>query len=247
VVEETGSTNADLLEQAKAGAPTGSVLVADHQRAGRGRQDRTWHDQPGSSLLVSVLLRPDPATLTLIPLVTGLAATDAVGEALGAVGPAPVGLKWPNDVLAQDGSDRKLAGILAESTAEPAGSRSAPAVVVGMGLNLVLPGDLPADVQARALALADLASGPMPGRDEVLDHFLVALDRWLTRLERLGRDAVLAPYRDRCLTLGRRVQFADAAGTHTGTACEVTAEGALVLDTDAGLVTIRAGDAHHLP
>ncbi|MGI9597513.1 MAG: biotin--[acetyl-CoA-carboxylase] ligase, partial [Acidimicrobiales bacterium] len=140
-VAETGSTNADLLAAAARGAAEGSVLVTDHQTAGRGRQRRNWHDDPGNALLVSVLLRPGRNLAPLLPLLTGVAAVDAVTTLLEpdhADRPdRPVGLKWPNDVLAPALDDRKLAGILAESTtvapARPGTDDEPMIVVVGMG------------------------------------------------------------------------------------------------------------------
>ena len=121
-VAETGSTNADLLATAAA-RPDRSVLVTDHQTAGRGRLDRRWDAPPGTNLLVSLLFHevPEhhPGELTRR---VGLAAVDACRETAGVTAV----LKWPNDVLV---GDHKLAGILAERSAT--GS-----VVVGLGLNV---------------------------------------------------------------------------------------------------------------
>ena len=132
-VERTGSTNADLLAAATAGAPDRSVLVAEHQEAGRGRLARSWVSPPGSGLTVSVLLRPEGVSasrLGWLTLLAGLAAYDAV-RALSSV---PCGLKWPNDLLLGP-AQRKVAGILAE-VADP----QRPAVVVGIGLNVAAAG-----------------------------------------------------------------------------------------------------------
>ncbi|MEZ5256375.1 MAG: biotin--[acetyl-CoA-carboxylase] ligase, partial [Ilumatobacteraceae bacterium] len=127
-VAATGSTNADLLVAAHAGAPDRLVLVADHQTAGAGRLGRIWDAPPGTNLLVSLLLRSIPAELHQLTQRVGLAALAAVAEISG----REARLKWPNDVLL-DG--RKLAGILAQA-ASPPGSSSVEAVVVGLGLNV---------------------------------------------------------------------------------------------------------------
>src|SRR6516164_482086 len=111
-VAETGSSNADLLAAAGAGAAEGTVLVAEAQTAGRGRMGRRWASPPGAGLTFSVLLRPDGvpgALLGWVPLLAGVAAAAAV-RAVAAVEP---GLKWPNDVLI---GGAKLGGILAERT-----------------------------------------------------------------------------------------------------------------------------------
>src|SRR5215213_8668179 len=185
-VDETDSTNSRLLEEARAGAPEGVVLVADHQTAGRGRLGRRWEAPPGSSLLVSVLVRPDVPVDRghLVTMAAGLAASDAC-QAVAGVRP---GLKWPNDLVVDDA---KLAGLLAESVVEGDALR---ALVVGMGLNLT--------------------AAPAEGATALADHTAAAVDRrtlldaWLTRLDaRLdGLDEVLADYRPRCATLGRQVR-----------------------------------------
>ena len=134
VVAETGSTNADLVARVAAGQDIAwSVLVAEDQIAGRGRNGRSWSAVPRAQISMSVGVPTDglPATAWgWVPLITGLAVVDAVAEVTG----VPVGLKWPNDVLARhDG--RKLAGILAV-VASPAA-----AIVVGVGYNVSLGAD----------------------------------------------------------------------------------------------------------
>jgi BirA family biotin operon repressor/biotin-[acetyl-CoA-carboxylase] ligase len=151
---EVDSTNRVAADLVRGGAADGLVVGADHQTAGRGRRGRSWESRPGSSLLVSVVLRPVP------PLVT-LAAGVAAAEACEAVAGVAVDLKWPNDVLV-DGA--KLGGILSELVGD--------AAVVGLGLNLgwAPPG---------AAAL-----GPAVERDELLAAWLTALDAphdWLAR------------------------------------------------------------------
>lgn len=252
LVAETGSTNADLLERAGAGERAGSVLVTDHQRAGRGRQRRVWHDEPRNSLLVSVLLRPEPTQAPLLPLVTGLAAVDAVARTLeqatdrsDSVRPPErqAGLKWPNDVLVPGLGERKLAGILAEATSSGA-STSSFAVVVGMGLNLRWMTPPPAEIERRLVTLTDVVGGPVD-RDQVLGHFLVALESWLQALE-AGRP-VLDAYREACLTIGRQVRFTSVGTVHEGRAIAVSETGSLILESaDGDRVELNAGDAHHV-
>ena len=152
-VAETGSTNADLLSSA-AERPDRSVLVADHQTAGRGRLDRRWEAPPGANLLVSLLFRDVPPTPSELTRRVALAAADA-GRTLTGV---EVALKWPNDLLIDD---RKLAGILAERNA--AGD-----VVVGIGLNVGWAPD-------GAARLAD--HGPEVTPLAVLAELLAAFDR----------------------------------------------------------------------
>lgn len=125
VVDRTGSTNADLLAAAAAGAPHRSVLAARHQTAGRGRLDRRWEAPPGVNLLVSLLFTEVPAHPHELTQRVALAATEAIRR-LSGLQPT---LKWPNDLLL-DG--RKLSGVLAQM----GGTATGHAVVVGIGVNV---------------------------------------------------------------------------------------------------------------
>ena len=124
IVDETGSTNADLLGAAATGAPDRSVLMARHQTAGRGRLNRRWHAPSGANLLVSLLFREVPQHPHQLTQRVAVAAVRACRDVAG-VSP---NLKWPNDLLL-DG--RKLAGVLAQ-----AGGTPVQFVVVGIGLNV---------------------------------------------------------------------------------------------------------------
>ena len=137
-LSEIDSTNRYLTDEARAGAPTGLVVVADHQTAGRGRLGRTWVAPPGASLLVSLLLRPTVAAdrRHLLVMAAGLAMAEAVEAETGVV----AGLKWPNDLLV---GERKLAGILAEVAGD--------ALVVGIGVNIEWH-EVPAELSAIATA-----------------------------------------------------------------------------------------------
>lgn len=267
VVAETGSTNADLLDEGRAGAPEGSVLLTDHQTAGRGRQARNWHDEPGNALLVSLLLRPSRELAPLTPLLSGVAAVEALLALLeqesGGTGSSPgspleaqqpaVGLKWPNDVLSPLLDERKLAGILAESTTSGS-SRSATAdldddlvVVVGMGLNLRWGSPPPADISSKAATVGELAGRPVD-REEVLGLYLRWFEHWLRIIESEGTAPLLDRYRRRCLTIGREVRFTTAKADYDGTVVDVSDAGTLLLDTGSdGIVELHAGDAHHVP
>src|SRR5688572_30718793 len=169
-VAETGSTNADAMELARHGEPEGIVLVADHQTAGRGRAGRTWTAPPGAGLLLSILLRPPASVLDLTTMAVAVSAAAAVGSVAG-FSPR---LKWPNDLVwPGDGSadDRKLAGILAEADWPAAASVSAgwraPAehdravVVVGIGINVTWPADLPEELADIAVAVNQVVDTPV--------------------------------------------------------------------------------------
>jgi len=248
IVAETGSTNADLLAAARAGAAEGTVLVAEAQTAARGRMGRRWASPPRAGLTFSALLRPDGvpgALLGWLPLLAGVATTAAV-RAVAAVDPA---LKWPNDVLA---GSAKLGGILAE--------RAGNAVVVGIGINVWQSrADLPPDAAATSLALeaaaGGLAAGPGdPGpRERLLAELLAELSRWYLawRDQASPGDAdacgLRREYVRRCATLGRQVTVTLPGGQAiSGTATGVDRAGRLEVRTAAGLVQVSAGDVVHV-
>jgi BirA family biotin operon repressor/biotin-[acetyl-CoA-carboxylase] ligase len=243
--DEIGSTNTELMAAARAGTPEGVVMVADHQRAGRGRLGRTWSAAPGTSLLVSVLLRPSlPAEeVPLVNTAAGLAAADAV-HAAALFRP---GLKWPNDLVVPGGRggspDRKLAGMLSESSASEDGGP--PAVVVGIGFN-VTAGAYPEEVAALATSCEEAAGRPVD-RAELLMAFLEALERRYSVLLAGGAEATLDAYQADSATLGRQVRVELPAGVVEGVAGRLTGNGELVVtDADGKEVRVSAGDVIHL-
>lgn len=239
VVPTVGSTNADVAASARAGAPAGEVLVAEEQVAGRGRLGRTWTAPPRSALTFSTLLRPDvpPARWAWLPLLTGVAVTDALVATTG----TDARLKWPNDLLAHvDDTDRKLGGILVE--------RADTAAVVGLGLNVTLtPDEIPVPTATSLL----LAGATVPDRAPLLAALLRSLATWHDRWTEAGGDPDRSGLRDaytaRCATLGRDVRVLLPDGTETpGHAVDVDPTGRLVLDTPDGPRAVSAGDVRHV-
>ena len=235
VLERVGSTNAELLARAAAGAEEGTVLVAELQEAGRGRLDRTWTSPPRAGLTVSFLVRPDvPAGRRgWLPLLTGVALAESVGEVTG----VRASLKWPNDLLAVDG--RKLAGILAEA--------SGGAVVVGTGLN----------VNTHATELPDtgtslsVVTGAPIDRGPVLLAFLRAVERryraWVDALGDPVASGLAADYLAWSSTVGTTVAVTLPDGTTLeGVAQAVDWDGRLVVATDGGTVELASGDVRHV-
>lgn len=247
-VDETASTNDDLLRLARQGAPEGIVVIADHQSAGRGRLDRTWQAPAGSSLLVSVLVRPDLVVdqAHLTATAVGVAAIEAcIDVAGGAAGPE-LGLKWPNDLvaLADDGSVAgKLGGILAESVVEEG---RLTAVVVGMGLNVNWPAALPDDLVGIAAAL-NHRLGSDVDREDLFISFARHLDGWRAALDDApGRERLVMRYRELCTTLGAQVRVEQPGETFTGRAVDITSAGHLVVDDRGRRREVVAGDVVHV-
>lgn len=230
VLAETGSTNADLM--ARLGQLQRPVLlVAERQTAGRGRAGRSWHSVPGGVLTFSLAWHFPVAAHTLsgLPLAIGV----AVAELLQALD-LPVQLKWPNDIL-RDG--KKLAGILVESAADKQGGSW---VVAGIGLNLQIPAELEAQIGR------EIADAPWLARMDknlLLARLLNALARCL---DQFGRDG-FAAFAERWNALhayaNQLVQIMEAGQIlQQGIALGVDTQGCLLLQTQAGVRTIVAGD-----
>ncbi len=272
VLPRVDSTN-DAMARAVAAASGGpdrraepdfSVIATTDQTAGRGRLGRSWSAPPGTSLAVSVLLRPvspGGAPLPLecfgwLPLIAGLAMSRAVASLLEAShrgpsgdGPPRVGLKWPNDV--QVGGS-KIAGLLAELVPREN------AVVIGAGLNLTMTADQLPVPTATSLALCGVdpaAHGPGPDdlADAALSRYLVQLRELSAAFAAAGGDAeasgIRTALRQACTTLGGRVRVQLPGGTDLiGTAIDLDADGRLVVrhGSDGAVSAVAAGDVTHL-
>ena len=237
-VTETGSTNKDVAALALAGAAEGLALISEHQTSGKGRFDRPWQAPPGSSVGLSVLLRPTGtiSDWSWLPLVAGLAVLRGV-RALAPSEPEAgrVGLKWPNDVLV-DGTG-KICGILAERHETSLGA----AAVVGMGINV----DLAADELPAPTATSLAAIGFDTDKNRLVAHVLAELASLYQTWQSRGH--LRETYTKDSLTLGQQVRVEMSPTTSvTGRATDIDASGALVVQTDRGPVTFMAGDVHHL-
>lgn len=230
VVEQTGSTNADLL--ARAATLSGPLLlVARNQTAGRGRAGRSWLSSSEGSLTFSLAWRFEGglARLTGLPLAVGVALAETL-EGLG----VQVGLKWPNDVL-RDGD--KLAGILIETQAAQDGGVW---TVIGIGLNLLMPDELEAQIGRSVASLPWLAR---MDRDELLAALLDGLAGALREFERAGFAAFAPRWNLRHAWQGETVTVLDGGAVlHEGSAAGVDDAGRLLLDTADGRIAVLAGD-----
>ncbi|MCU1557325.1 MAG: biofilm synthesis protein PgaB [Microbacteriaceae bacterium] len=252
-LDEVGSTNTELVSRASGllGAewPDFSVLVTTSQTNGRGRLGRVWVAPPGSSLAISVLLRPrlpegEPLALEhygWLPLIAGIAMTKAVA---GLVPERSVTLKWPNDVQI-DG--RKVSGILAELLP------SRESVVMGAGLNLAFSAeDLPTPTST-SLGLNGTVLVGEELADAALAGYLSELKSLYREFLRLGADPEASGIRDQlselCSTLGQEVRVQLPGGeVLIGTATDIDTAGRLSVrrSVDDRVVSVAAGDVTHL-
>ena len=226
-VAETGSTNADLVEQGLAGAPDRTVLRAGFQSAGRGRLDRTWQAEPGENLLVSFLFRRVPRDPHVLTQVVAMAAAD-VARSVG----VDAVMKWPNDLLV---GTSKLAGVLAQ--AGPLSGDRPTFVVVGIGVNV---GSAPDG----AVSLRSSGWTHEIAPAEFLDSMLPVIDTLLA----LDEDKIHAAYRAALATIGVQVRVElPGEAVVTGRAIDVEPDGRLVVLDDCA-VTHRfdTADVVHL-
>ncbi|HEU5133516.1 MAG TPA: biotin--[acetyl-CoA-carboxylase] ligase [Steroidobacteraceae bacterium] len=230
------STNTRLLEALPPGAGTAAVVLAEHQTGGRGRRGRGWVAPPGGALCLSLAWQyaDMPADLSALSLVVGL----SVVNALAALGVPGVGLKWPNDLVTDNG---KLGGILIEMRAESGGPVH---VVAGIGLNVVLDEAARAAVKATGNTADDIRAhcAAVPDRNAIAAALLARL---LPAFESFPRHG-LTPHLDdwhHCDALrDREVRVENAGEITRGVARGVDAHGALLVETPTGVRRFISGE-----
>lgn len=225
------STNCRLAEMARQRhLPTGTVLVADQQTAGRGKAERPWFSRPGGSLILSVLLRPNRPIedLAQVTLVTAVAVADAIAATAG----LDVGIKWPNDLLV---NGRKLCGILCEMVLTPDGALDH--IIAGIGINVLKTrDDFPAYLQGIATAI-ETETGRWVYRYDLLGRLIEALDARLSEWERDGFEPARAAWSARSCTLGREIDIINTGGAPLrGVATRLEADGTLSLRDATGRI-----------
>jgi BirA family transcriptional regulator, biotin operon repressor / biotin---[acetyl-CoA-carboxylase] ligase len=229
-----GSTNTQAMEAAAAGAPEGSVFLAEEQTAGRGRGAHRWHSARSLGIHCSVILRPPltPSEVLILSLAAGLAVQDAVRETLSKV---EIDLKWPNDLLI---NGKKFCGILTEMSAEPTRVRY---IVVGIGIN-VNQTQFPNELQASATSLR-LATGTEWSRVELCAALLKSLDReYRDLLHKAGaRESILRRFQERSTSVRGRAVNVEENGGFRGVTEGLDSRGFLQVRTANGLRTVLSG------
>jgi len=244
IYNEVSSTNTLGFELAKRLTPHGTVILADSQAAGKGRQSRHWHSPPGKNLYFSVVLTDHifQNHASWIPLVTGI----ALAETLELLSGLSISLKWPNDVMIRN---KKLAGILCEGRQNGHG---AGAIVVGIGVNMNSDkDDFPRELQGTATSL-NLECQSQFDRLSFLAAFLVNVESHYERLHTANIDAIRSQYIQRCSTLRRSVEVHLHTGNRLeGLAVDIGQDGELHIipskkQGHQTIIPIRSGDVIHV-
>ncbi len=222
------TTMREAAQRAERGEPSGTVVVAAEQTAGRGRLGRAWASERGTGLYCSLLLRP-PLAAAEAPVVT-LALGLAVGRALHRVCGLPCDLRWPNDVLL---GGRKCSGILTEMAASGDRVRH---IIAGIGVN-VNQAELAPDLAEIATSLRR-ETGSEYSIDATLEAVLQEVDRYLAILLERGASAIVELFtRASTYAAGKRVVVVNGASETTGVTAGLTPTGVLLLRHEDGAVT----------
>ena len=234
-MEETGSTNEDLWGLAQNGAPEGTVVVADAQRAGRGRRGRRWESPGGKNLYLSILLRP-PFPPVQAPLITLMAAVSVCRAMVELWGLEP-GIKWPNDILL---AGKKVGGILAEMQAE---QDVIGFLVLGIGVNLNMPLEMfPPELLYPATSVAIELRGAV-SRLEFARRVIESLDRCYDELLQEGGGPMLEQWMRYCAHPEALLEVRTPGGSLRGTFTGLDAQGAMILQVDGcRQERVHAGD-----
>lgn len=228
--ERIGSTNDTAKQLADAGAPAGTVVIADEQTAGRGRMGRTWVAPPHSSLLMSLILRPtlEPAQASRITMAVALGACEAIHAATG----LDAQIKWSNDILVRG---KKLAGILIESGI--LGNRLE-YVIAGIGVNVNFNAASVAGIPPEATTIAD-ELGRTFSRVALAQAMLISIEKFYARIGTDLRDE----FSKRLATLNQLVRAQTPSGIVEGIAEAVNENGALIVRrADGTFIELIAGE-----
>ncbi len=232
-LECCASTNDEAARLARAGAKHGTIVIAERQHSGRGRDGRVW-ESPKGGLYMSAVLRP-PMPIVDVPPMT-LAIGIGLCEAARGTG-APAVLKWPNDLLV---GGRKLAGVLVEAQSQ---GGKLEAAIVGIGVNIN--GELPEPVAETGITLAE-AAGTSIDREAFIERMLAHVERWVDRYVSVGIEPIIPAWQQR-MAVGLHARATVDGAPLTGCVAGLDADGALLLKDDDGNVhRVRTGDVEVL-
>ena len=233
------STNTEAKKQANLGCPEGSIALSEAQTKGRGRLSRSWFSPSGKGIWLSVVLRPpfNPHDAPKCTLMAAVAVTKAIQSMTG----IECGIKWPNDILYQG---KKIVGILTEMNAEIDAINY---IVIGMGINVnIKQQDFPDELTESATSLSVVA-GHTISRLSLLNAVLVELEQAYEEVVQYGFSKMLDEWRKLSVTLGKKVNVIGSGKEFSGTAVDIDHDGGLLVQTEAGIERVLAGDVSIRP
>lgn len=232
-IKSCTSTNDLAKEMALAGEEEGTVVVSDEQTKGRGTKGRSWYSARKKGLYLSFILYPLQPQISLLPLVAGLAANDAILESTG----IRVGLKWPNDLV---WGKKKLGGILCESGFL---GNKASYVIVGIGINLNHEREnFPGEIRSTATSLK-LIMRKKIDRKETLQKLCRALNRWYGLFRERRNEEIVHSFQDySILPLGKEVKLLTETGEVLGTYAGIDSDGGLILEREGKRMSFFSGE-----
>lgn len=232
--EETGSTNIDAKRFAEEGDPDGTLVVADSQSSGRGRRGRSWSSPKGTSIYMSLALKPSyqPDKASMITLIMALAVAKGIREMTG----MSAMIKWPNDIVV---NKKKVCGILTEMNVE---SDYIHSVVIGVGIN-VNEQDFPEEIRETATSLF-LEAGKKITRAQLVALTMKHFERdYETFLQKEDLRDLLDEYNDLLINIDKKVKVLDPIREWEGTAKGINAKGELLVENEKGkLIEVYAGE-----
>lgn len=233
---ETGSTNDEAFTLGIAGAPEGTVVIADSQSKGKGRFQRSWYSPAGANIYTSIILRPHIKTSesSQISIMAGV----AVAEVLNTHCPGKISLKWPNDVLL---SNKKVSGILSLAKID---ERKIDFIVLGIGINVNIGrNQFLEEIRNSATSLA-MEAGQEISRQELIIRLYENLEKWYKRLLQKGFGSVREKWLELTQMIGQKVQVTFKEETVEGKATGIDDDGSLILLTKGNkIINVSAGDA----
>ena len=236
--EDTESTNTEAMMWANEGAPEGSLVLADYQTSGRGRQGRHWQAEPAKNLLISLILRPriDASKWGLI----NIAASVAIVETLNTfIAPLSASIKWPNDIVI-DG--KKCCGMLIETITSGQHNTADAPLVLGIGIN-VNQASFPKEIETRATSLL-LETGRHTSREELLCRLLELLENYYDAVQRGACTKLIDTYEQYLASLNQSCsfRFSEKQSVVHGVIRGISPAGALRFETADGEQLFHAGE-----
>ncbi len=228
------STNTKAQELAENGYPSGTLVVADKQIAGKGRRGRNWESPSGCGIFMTLMLKPDinPNNASMLTLVSALAVAKALADITG----KDAKIKWPNDIVI-DG--RKVCGILTEMSAQFDYINN---IVIGIGIN-VNNSSFPEEISATASSLRLLSGGKKYRRAEIIEKIMEYFEKYYSIfLETEDLSALVNEYDAMLVNMKRQVKVLDPKEPFEGTAMGITKTGELIVDTWESRKLVSSGE-----